>query len=623
MSPPSPPPSPLPFDKLRDFCLQGRWDESVNLLHQYDVNAAAEAVIALPFETQRALFQKLPTDYAAALVGLFPYFHAYVLLHSRPPAEMHAIVESMDPTERDNFLDALPEEAWQSLMSTLAATHTGEPRPSAEAMQTSDLPDSIPAVQPPAHTVAERRAAEVTQMFESVASPQVSESVARPEAAAPIIEARKIAKSYQQPDGPEIQVIAPIDLDLEPNTILAVLGPSGSGKSTLLRMLSGLLQPSAGEVLWHGKPVSKCSPNVAIVFQSFALFPWLTVLENVEAPLLARGLAADDRRSRALKAIASVGLANFETAYPKELSGGMKQRVGFARALAVEPEVLFMDEPFSALDVLTAENLRGELMELWLAHKIPTRSIFLVTHNIEEAVLLADRIIVLGRNPATIRADLRLPLKRPRDRKSAAFLLYVDYIYKVITQPQLEVAPPTVPASGASFAPQMLPHSRPGSVGGLLELLIDRGGEEDMYHIAEDLLLEIDDLLPIIETAALLGFATVREGDVVITQHGREFADADISTRKKLFREAALARVALLQQMKAALEKKSDHKMPLEFFRDILDEHFTAEDVQRQIETALNWGRYAEIFRYDSETDELSLYEAEQPATPVESNPKS
>ena len=618
MSPPSPPPSPVPYDKLRDLCSQGRWDEAINLLHEYDINAAAEVVIALPFETQRALFQKLPVNYAAALVGLFPYFHAYVLLHSRPPAEMHAIVESMDPTERDNFLDALPEEAWQSLMTTLAATHTGEPRPAAEATQTSEMPGPIPAPQVPALTVAERRAAAATQVLEPF-TPS--------ETAAPIIEARKIAKSYQQPDGPEIQVIAPIDLDLEPNTILAVLGPSGSGKSTLLRMLSGLLQPSAGEVLWHGAPVSKCSPNVAIVFQSFALFPWLTVLENVEAPLLARGLAADDRRSRALKTIASVGLANFETAYPKELSGGMKQRVGFARALAVEPEVLFMDEPFSALDVLTAENLRGELMELWLAHKIPTRSIFLVTHNIEEAVLLADRIVVLGRNPATIRADLRLPLKRPRDRKSAAFLLYVDYIYKVITQPQLEVTPPTAPVrGGARLIPQMLPHSRPGSVGGLLELLIDRGGEEDMYHIAEDLLLEIDDLLPIIETAALLGFATVREGDVVITQHGKEFAGGDIGTRKKLFREAALARVALLQQMKAALEKKSDHKMPLEFFRDILDEHFTAEDVQRQIETALNWGRYAEIFRYDSETDEVSLYEAEAPTeaptTSVESRPQ-
>jgi NitT/TauT family transport system ATP-binding protein len=580
---------PVPVDKLRDLASRGRWDASLNLLRQYDASSAANAMMTLPFEEQRAIFQKMPLDYAAALVGMFPYFHSYVLLHSRPATEMHAIVEGMNPTERDNFLDALPEEAWQSLMSTLAATHAAQATSDAPAAEVAEAPEAIEALQPPA----------------------------------PIIEARKIEKSYRQPDGPEIQVIAPMDLSLEPNTILAVLGPSGSGKSTLLRMLSGLLPPSAGEVLWHDTPVSKCSPNVAIVFQSFALFPWLTVIENVETPLIARGLAVDDRRRRALQALSSVGLANFETAYPKELSGGMKQRVGFARALAVEPEVLFMDEPFSALDVLTAENLRGELMDLWLAHKIPTRSIFLVTHNIEEAVLLADRIIVLGRNPATIRADLRLPLQRPRDRKSAAFLLYVDYIYKVIMQPQVDVAPPTARVPGAKPAPQMLPHSRPGAVMGLLELLADRGGQEDMYHIAEDLLLEVDDLLPIIETATLLGVATVREGDVLITDRGREFAEADINARKKLFREAVLARVGLIQQMRAALEKKSDHKMPLEFFRDILDEHFTAEDVQRQIETALNWGRYADILRFDSETDEVSLFAPGGESAPaVPANPK-
>lgn len=226
-------------------------------------------------------------------------------------------------------------------------------------------------------------------------------------------------------------MVAPMDLSVEPNTLLALLGPSGSGKSTIWRMLSGLLAPSQGEVLWHGKPLQESHPNVAIVFQSFALFPWLTVLENVETPLLARGMAHPERHRRALKAFDEVGLSGFEAAYPKELSGGMKQRVGFAQALAVEPEIFFMDEPFSALDVLTAENLRLELMELWTQKKISTRSIFLVTHNIEEAVLLADRIVVLGSNPATIRSDFRIPLEQPRDRKSASFLLYVDYIYRV------------------------------------------------------------------------------------------------------------------------------------------------------------------------------------------------
>ena len=236
---------------------------------------------------------------------------------------------------------------------------------------------------------------------------------------------------------------------------------------------------------------------------------------------MARALPPAERRERALRALDSVGLKGFENAYPKELSGGMKQRVGFARALAVEPEILFMDEPFSALDVLTAENLRGELMELWMAKKIPTRSIFIVTHNIEEAVFLADRIIVLGRSPARIRADFRVPLPQPRDRKSATFVLYVDYIYKVMTQPELQLAPPVAPERRAKVAMQPLPHARPGGVAGLLELLLDRGGEEDMYHVADDLLLELDQLLPISEAATLLGFAETREGYITLTPEGR------------------------------------------------------------------------------------------------------
>src|ERR1700748_785519 len=232
---------------------------------------------------------------------------------------------------------------------------------------------------------------------------------------APIIEARKLEKFYRQPDGTRIQVISPTDLAVYPGQIIALLGPSGCGKSTLLRMLTGLSPSSAGGVFWRGQPVTGERPNVAIVFQSFALFPWLSVLENVEAPLRARGMTHPERHRRALKALNSVGLKGFEMAYPKELSGGMKQRVGFARALAVEPEILFMDEPFSALDVLTAENLRGELLELWLDQKIPTKSIFMVTHNIEEAVQLADRIIVLGRNPGRVRADFRVALEHPRE----------------------------------------------------------------------------------------------------------------------------------------------------------------------------------------------------------------
>ena len=286
----------------------------------------------------------------------------------------------------------------------------------------------------------------------------------------------------------------------------------------------------------------------------------------------------------------------------------MKQRVGFARALAVEPEILFMDEPFSALDVLTAENLRGEVMELWTGKKIPTRSIFIVTHNIEEAVLLADRIIVLDRNPARIRADFRIPLAQPRAKNSAAFLLYVDYIYKLMTEPLLKAVPPALSERAVKARYPMLPHSRPGGIAGLLELLNDHGGREDVYHVAEQLVMEVDDLLPFVEAAALLTFARSDKGDLEITPLGKEFAEADIATRKRIFREAALANVPLLQQMHSALLSKSDHSLPLEFFRDILDEHFPREEVQRQIETALDWGRYGDIFTYDSEADRLALY---------------
>ena len=282
----------------------------------------------------------------------------------------------------------------------------------------------------------------------------------------------------------------------------------------------------------------------------------------------------------------------------------MKQRVGFARALAVEPEILFMDEPFSALDVLTAESLRGQLMELWLGRKIPTRSIFLVTHNIEEAVLLADRIIVIGRNPAKIRADFRIPLEHPRERTSAGFLVYVDYIYKLMTQPQLESAPPS-PERPVAHA--RLPQARPGSVAGLLELLSDRGGQEDLYHVAEQLLMEVDDLLPILEGANLLGFTHTERGDLNLTASGRAFVEADVAARKLLFRQAALAHAGLIRQIESCLKSKSDHAMPVEFFRDILEEHFSREEAQQQIDTALEWARYGEIFTYDPETDRLLL----------------
>src|ERR1700690_751825 len=507
-------------ERLREAVSQAHWNEAVALLQTSDAAQAADALGDLAFEQQQSLFRRLPLDLAAALVVHFPYYHEYVLLHSLPAEEMRALVDKIDPHDRMRFFDELPEEAWQRLMDELEGAVSAE----------TSLPLKPETVRVP--------------------EPQL------PQAGETLIEGRQIEKCYAQPDGREIQIIAPMDLSVESGIICALLGPSGSGKSTLLRILSGLTGPSSGTVLVRGRPLDGGTPNIGMVFQSFALFPWLTVLENVEAPLAARGLQHPERHRQASQALAIVGLKGFENAYPKELSGGMKQRVGFARALAVEPEVLFMDEPFSALDVLTAESLRRELMELWINNKIPTKSIFLVTHNIEEAVMLADRVVVLGTHPAKIRADFRISLPQPRDRKTAEFLIYVDYIYKVMTQPELEPGPFTRLPSVSKPSFQELPHATAGGMAGLLEFLNDRGGKEDLYHLAEELLMEVDDLFPIVDEAVMLGFADSTQGDVQITPAGKEFAEADITTRKTLFREAVLGHVTLIKQIRNALERK-------------------------------------------------------------------
>jgi NitT/TauT family transport system ATP-binding protein len=569
---------------LRNALSQERWDEAAELLRNSDPAQAAAALGELAFEEQQQLFRHLPLDLGSVVLPHLPYYDQYVLLHSRSKEEMRAIVDLLSPDARLRFLDELPEEAWQRLMDELS---------DAPLAQITEVPRPVPK-------------------FERHPEPR------REMKREPIIEARRVEKSYTQPDGKQIQIIAPLDLSVDSETICALLGPSGSGKSTLLRILSGLIPPSQGTLLWHGQPLNHKGANVGIVFQSFALFPWLTVLENVEVPLVARGLEHEARHREAMQALAVVGLKGFENAYPKELSGGMKQRVGFARALAVKPEVLFMDEPFSALDVLTAENLRSELMELWTKNQIPTRSIFLVTHNIEEAVLLADRVVVLGAHPARIRADFNISLPQPRDRKSAEFLVYVDYIYKVMTQPEAELGPFTKLPSLRKPSYQILPHATAGGMAGLLEFLNERGGKEDLYHLADELLMEVDDLFPIVDAAVLLGFADSVQGDVRITHAGKQFAAADIVARKKLFRKAVLSHVTLIQQIRNALERKSDRAVPLEFFRDVLDEHLPTEEAQRQIETVLNWGRYAEIFTYDSSTDRLLLDEPSDSASSPE-----
>lgn len=422
----------------------------------------------------------------------------------------------------------------------------------------------------------------------------------------PLIILQDVGKSYQQPNGQEIPILNNINLELRQGEIIALLGPSGSGKSTLMRIIAGLISPTQGQVLCHGKPLIGINPGVAIVFQSFALYPWLTVLENVELGLKARGFPVDWRRQRALKMIDIIGLDGFENAYPKELSGGMRQRVGFARALAVEPELLCMDEPFSALDVLTAENLRIELLDLWLEKRIPTQGILIVTHGIEEAITLADRVIVLGRNPGRIRANLPIKLSHYRDRKSPGFQALVDQVYKILTNPDLETLEPQKNINNTSSKYQSLPHVRIGSVAGLLELLEGRQNP-DLYRLGQELQLEVDDLLPIVEAAEFMVLIKIREGDLSLTAIAIEFIQGNIDDRKQIIRQQLLSHIRLVQQIYTLCQSKQNHRIPEDLVLDILNNHFSPKEAQRQLNTAIDWGRYAELYAYDEPSGEIFL----------------
>jgi NitT/TauT family transport system ATP-binding protein len=432
-----------------------------------------------------------------------------------------------------------------------------------------------------------------------------------------VLAARNVSKFYGT-EHERVLILDSINLELRAGEFIALLSPSGSGKSTLLRILAGLLPPSRGEVLGHQQPLRGANPQVAIVFQSFALYPWLTVLDNVELGLLAKELKASERRERALAAIDLIGLDGFETAYPRELSGGMKQRVGFARALVVEPEVLFLDEPFSALDVLVAENLRHELLDLWRERKIPTRAILMVTHNIDEAVSMADRLLVFGANPGHIRVELPGLPPQARGAKDGAHAHLVDTIYRIMTNPQEDVArllPGARPVQvAAALAYQTLPHVSIGELTGFIERLAHLGGREDLYELARDLHLEADELLPLAEAADLLGFGDLQEGDVLLTPVGQRFAEAGVLEEKELFRQQAMQHIMLLRQVMEALEAAPERRVREERFLAELEQTFSPDEARQQLDTAIDWGRYAELFAYNDDTGEFVLEEELLPA---------
>ena len=427
-----------------------------------------------------------------------------------------------------------------------------------------------------------------------------------------LLEVRGCRQAYHKEASADLVVLDGVELKLREGEIVALLGRSGSGKSTLLRIVSGLLRPTAGEVLWRGKALTGPADGVAMVFQSFALFPWLTAQENVELGLEARGLARAEREKRAEAAIDLIGLGGFESAYPKELSGGMRQRVGLARALVVYPDLLLMDEPFSALDVLTAETLRTDLIDLWSDGKLPVKSVLMVTHNIEEAVLMCDRILVFSSNPGRVASDLSVPFPHPRNRLDPAFRQMVDDIYALMTR--RPVAAPKA-AAEAPVSPLAMPLQRVGInlMSGLMETMAGEpyNGRADLPALAGSLQYEVDDLLPLGEALQLLRFAVVEEGDIMLTDSGRLFVNADMDERKRLFAEALRTHVPLVTMIRQVLDERWNHRASAVRFRDELEDHMSPDYADDTLRTVIGWGRYAEIFSYDEEAEQFSLEDIE------------
>ena len=425
---------------------------------------------------------------------------------------------------------------------------------------------------------------------------------------AQLLEVQGIRQSFPRGSGAELLVLDDVNLAIREGEIVGLLGRSGSGKSTLLRLIAGLADPTGGSILYQGQPVRGPAPGIAMVFQTFALFPWLTVLENVEIGLEALGLPEAEIRKRALSAIDLIGLDGFESAYPKELSGGMRQRVGLARALVVHPNILIMDEAFSALDVLTAENLRTDLLDLWSDGQLPIKAILMVTHNIEEAVFMCDRVLVFASDPGRVAREIRVDLPHPRDKEDPAFRELVDAIYVEMTARKFAKAQmfrqDRIPGTGISM---QLPRVGSNLISGLIEAVASYEGKADLPEIASELHMEIDDLFPVADALQLLRFAEIEEGDIRLTAAGKAFAEAESEDRKRLFARHVLTYVPLAAHIRRVLDERPSHRAPKSRFSDELEDHMSEEYAERTLRAVISWARYAEIFAYDDQTATFSL----------------
>jgi NitT/TauT family transport system ATP-binding protein len=426
----------------------------------------------------------------------------------------------------------------------------------------------------------------------------------------PLLEVKDVCQSYLTGSGETGSLVLDhVSLTLKDGEIVGLLGRSGSGKSSLLRIISGLAKPTSGEVTYRGEPVRGPFEEIAMVFQSAALFPWLSVLANVELGLRAKKVPEQEARTRALKAIDLIGLDGFESAFPKELSGGMRQRVGFARALVVNPEILLMDEPFSALDVLTAETLRTDLLDLWVEGRMPIKSILMVTHNIEEAVLMCNRIVVLASNPGRISAEIQVNLPHPRNRLAPEFRQLVDRIYALMTrrkEPAASGREGTFPGLGIGMA---LPEVSMETLAGLMETVAAPPfrGRADLPALADETSMAVDDLFPAAETLQLLRFAEVEEGDIKLTPAGLRFAEAEVDARKRLFGEHLLAYVPLAARIRSVLDDRPSHSARKARFIEELEDFMSDDYAERTLKSVIDWGRYGELFAYDETSETFSL----------------